>query len=811
MPKRRAGALMAAAVVAATAGVPVAMAEGTGGAGTGPAGNVVYVSLDGEEGATGTHDDPFPTVKEARDALAGRTSARHPGQVLIREGVYPVTETVRLAGAENSHVTYAAYPGEDVEFTGVTTLPASGFVPLAEAPDDPRFSSRARVPAAASDQVYVYDLGAEGIPTGEINKNGFNWQPQPFAPELMTDDVVQTLAQYPNGDATLDSAALSVREAYQGARDFFSDKTADGSTMPYEEMLQLPGPVFTAVDPAVTERFGTWAAPYQQSGGTMVDNVDSTSYETDGWLSGYFGNNYANDRVRIDSISPEGLNDEGVADGYHLRTGYPTMYASTDKWTSFVAQNVLAELDAEGEYYIDRFEGHDVLYYYPPDGTVEGREISLTSFDQPFFTLEDVTGVTLEGIRMNGSTSSGVRLLDAESCTIDGVEILNVSLDAVTIGEATDTITAVAEYRTSRGGHDNRVVNSVLHDLGGGGVFLAGGDRDSLERGNNVVAHNEIYNFSKLATYTPAGYLYGVGNTFRNNYVHDAPHMAIQIMGNDMRITHNRFENLVTNASDQGVIYSGRDYTYLNNEIAYNYFKDIGQDGNQAVYMDDGMSGMVIHHNFFDTAQHGLFYNSGHSNVATDNVFSGVEYLGHDKLYHEDGPDLPVSNAKVVIERFNDMLLVGDGTGFTNTAENVRRWYRHYADQYPNIRDWYVPADAAGEVCTEIGTTECTMTDVWENPNSVYVPAHNVLSRSVLIDTGGFAFTDDADGQSMKTFNPDFASYSVSGDDAADFAFDPETGRFDPRATSLNSTDGFGRDWVREWNRDFTLEGIGPR
>ncbi|MEO3754150.1 right-handed parallel beta-helix repeat-containing protein [Streptomyces sp. B6B3] len=806
MPKRRAGALGAAAVVAAAAWMPVAMADGAGDAGRDS--YTVYVSLDGEEGATGTLDDPFRTVEEARDALAGRTSARDPGRVLIREGVYQATETVALTGPANSHVSYAAYPGEEVEFTGVTTLPASGFVPLAETPDDPRYSSASRVPDAVSDQVYVYDLGAEGIPTGEINKNGFNWKPQPFAPQLMTDDVVQTLAQYPNGDATLDSSALSVREAYQGARDFFSDKTADGSTMPYEEMLQLPGPVFTAVDPTVSERFGSWAAPHQPSGAEVVDN---TAYETDGWLSGYFGNNYANDRVRIDSISPEGLNDEGVADGYHVRTSYPTMYASTDKWTSFVAQNVLGELDAEGEYYIDRFEGHDVLYYYPPGGTVEGREISLTSFDQPFFTLENVTGVTLKDIRMNGSTSSGVRLLDAESCTIDGVEILNVSLDAVTIGEATDTITAVAEYRTSRGGHDNRVVNSVLHDLGGGGVFLAGGDRDSLERGNNVVAHNEIYNFSKLATYTPAGYLYGVGNTFRNNHVHDAPHMAIQIMGNDMRVLHNRFENLVTNASDQGVIYAGRDFTYLNNEIAYNYFKDIGQDGNQAIYMDDGMSGMVIHHNFFDTAQHGIFYNSGHSNVATDNVFSGVEYLGHDKLYHEDGPDLPVSNGKVVIERFNDMLLVGDGTGFSNTAENVERWYEHYADQYPNISDWYVPADASGEPCAEIGTTECTMAEVWENPDSVYVPAHNVLSHSVLIDTGGFAYTDDADGLSMKTFNPDFESHSVSGDAAADFAFDPETGRFDPRTTSLNTTDGFGRSWVREWNRDFTLEGIGPR
>ncbi|WP_188191763.1 right-handed parallel beta-helix repeat-containing protein [Nonomuraea sp. SYSU D8015] len=349
-----------------------------------------------------------------------------------------------------------------------------------------------------------------------------------------------------------------------------------------------------------------------------------------------------------------------------------------------MAQNVLSELDAEGEYYIDRHQGRNTLYY-PPGGTVAGKEISLTSFDAPFFQLENVKGVTLKGLRLNGTTGTGVRLLDAEECVLDGLEILNVSMDAVAIGEADDAITAVAEYRTSRGGHRNKVINSRLHDLGGGGVFAAGGDRDSLRRGDHVVAHNEIYDFSKLATYTPAGYMYGVGNVFRHNHVHDAPHMAIQIMGNDMEISHNRFERLVTHASDQGVIYSGRDYTYLNDVVAYNHFKDIGAAGNQAVYMDDGMSGMVVHHNVFENVQHGLFFQSGHGNVARDNVFKDVRYIGHDKIYHENA--LPVPNAKVVIERFNDMLKVGDGTGFANTRENVERWYRHYGRQYPNIRD----------------------------------------------------------------------------------------------------------------------------
>ncbi|ONK09614.1 right-handed parallel beta-helix repeat-containing protein [Streptomyces sp. MP131-18] len=810
--RRTAGVLVTALLFAAASAPPgAAAAPGEPGA----SGPTVYVAPDGRDGAAGTLDDPFGTVEEARDALAGRTDARHRGTVYLRGGVYETSRTVELTGPEHSHVTYAAYRGEEVEFTGARTLPVDNFRPLTEVTgDDPRWSSRSRVQDAVYDQVYVYDLGAEDIPTGSINKNGFNWQARPFAPELVADDAAQTLAQYPNGDALLDSSALGVAAAFQGARDHFSDKTPDGTTLPYEDMLRLPGPVYRVDSPEIADRYAAWAPPADLPEESVTNQperpIDTGVHETDGWLAGYFGNNYGNDRVRIYSVGAEGLDDEGEAAGWNIRTTYPTMYAATDKWTSFVAQNLLSELDAEGEYYIDRYNGADVLYYYPPGGTVADKDITLTAFDQPFFVLEGVTGVTLDGITLNGSTSSGVRLLDAESCTLERMVIRNVSLDAVQIGEASDAITAVAEYTTSRGGHDNRVVDSTLHDLGGGGVFVAGGDRDTLERGNNVVEHNEIYNFSKLATYTPAGYLYGVGNTFRRNHVHDAPHMAVQIMGNDMVVSHNRFERLVTNASDQGVIYSGRDYTYLNNEISHNYFGEVAGN-NQAIYMDDGMSGMVIHHNYFAEVEHGLFYNAGHSNVASDNVFLGVRFSGHDKLYHEGGERLPVPNAKVVIERFNDMLRVGDGSGFTNTAENVERWYRHYERQYPNIRDWYVPADSAGEPCTEIGTEECTRAEVWEDPDSVYVPAHNELTRSVLIDTGDFAYTDDADGLTIATFNPGFDEVRVSVGDPGEVSFDPETGRFDPRTSRLNDEDGFGHRWVREWNRSFPLEGVGPR
>ncbi|WP_345388926.1 hypothetical protein [Nonomuraea salmonea] len=143
----------------------------------------MYVAKNGSDDAKGTLKDPFATIERARDALAGRTSRREPGIVHIREGVYQSAKTIEVKGAEHSYVTYAAYPGEQVELAGVTTLAPERFRRLSDLPaDDAKWSSKARVPAETAPNVWVYDLGAEGIPTGTLHKNGFNWKPQPYAP-----------------------------------------------------------------------------------------------------------------------------------------------------------------------------------------------------------------------------------------------------------------------------------------------------------------------------------------------------------------------------------------------------------------------------------------------------------------------------------------------------------------------------------------------------------------------------------------------------------------------------------------------------
>ncbi|UNK70510.1 right-handed parallel beta-helix repeat-containing protein [Microbacterium sp. H1-D42] len=856
-----AGSALTALTMIAAGGIALPAAA----APSAPAELTVYVSPDGDDAASGTKSEPLATIAAARDALAGRTNAKQRGTVWIRGGEYVLDEAVTLEGDEDSWVTYAAYRGEDVRVTGAHALPADGWQKLADLTTeqlaDPSYSSHSRLPDQVSGDVWVFDLGAAGIQAGTLYKNGFNWQQQPFAPELTVAGSVQTLAEYPNGedcttietechlwgsgakwkvDAPDDLLQPDVNERF-GLQDHwersgttpraqFEDKKQtrdDVDTWPQEKLTTMTPSNFQ-VGGRLTEdnRYRSWApegVPAVSDSGERgfdeytdvpvhadpdwIADIDNTRYETEGWLSGYLGNNYAADMVRILSWQDT-----------TMYTKYASMYIPQDAWTKVKAKNILSELDAPGEYYIDRYNGNDVMYYLPTSDADLAQGAKLSAFDDNFFRLEGTTGVTLRDLKMSESLVSGVQLLDAHDSLIDGVEISNVSMDAVRIGENTETLTALPDYETLRGGARNVVQNSYLHDLGGGGVLLGGGDRSTLRRGDNVARHNEIARFSKLATYTPAGYLYGFGNVFENNEVYDAPHMAVQIMGNDMRITHNVFRDLVKNAGDQGVIYTGRDYTYLGNEIAYNLFDGIG-GSNDAFYMDDGASGMRFHHNVIKDAHSGVYFQSGHSNKAQDNVFIDVGRTGHDQLYPRKGENkLPVSNSWVVESRFNSFLDVRAGEKYTATAENVAAWKQYYTDGktkytdgvpvvFPEIDAWHFPRATTGELCdagnyATDATNGCSRAEVWGDPGSLYVPANIELDRSVVIGgdryVGSVAnFTNPEEQFSIARFNDKLDTNVVEPSSTQDAGFDLERMTF--------SQDGlvaatFGAEWVDRWN-----------
>ena len=759
----------------------------------------VFVALDGRADAEGSMEDPFATITQARDYL--RTcgiSEEKKATVYIREGIYNISAeepTIEL-GAEDSYVTYSAYQDEIVRITGTVTLENENFKKLNEVSGD-IYSSSARLPESVRDKVYVYDLGAENIAVGTINKNGFNWPKQPFTPELIVDGQIQTLAQYPNSgvlkmdrilcgktkDGKNEDQTAKAAGANEGERprNYIFDKTDNPKT--YEEMLVMNGPVFYC-RAGLEQRIGKWAPPTQDGepqGGQALPNAfsDNTLYETDGWLSGYFENNYANDMAIIYSVNTEKQT---------INCKYPSLQGVQDKRIELTAINLLCELDMAGEYYVDRYDNNNVLYYYPKNHAIENGDITFTASTEPFFALQGASDIMIKNIVMDGSTGYGITMYDCEGCTVEGCELYNISLDAVRIGINNNKMTTDPQYAFEGGGHNNTVRNCIIHDMGCGGVYLSGGDEKTLARADNLVENCEFYQLSRLQTYTPAVYMEGVGSTARYNDIHDCPHMVIQIMGNDMQITGNIIDNVVTNTSDQAAIYSGRNFTWLGNEISYNIFRNLGS-GVYAVYMDDGMSGMIIHHNvFYNMNGSAIFSNSGFGHQIYDNVFANVNSAAYYKRF---SGSRPVANEKIHQYRYYRIFRESEEIeAFTNTAENILSIYEHYKDLYPYLADRYFP--------------EITDTAWATNENSLFVPNHQILTRSIFINAGNKNITNDVKAvqdAAFDTENLNFASVS-------ELKLDLNTARIDETSPASEEA-SYGSEWIENWNQGFDTERVG--
>ncbi|UBU11766.1 hypothetical protein [Nonomuraea gerenzanensis] len=143
----------------------------------------MYVAETGDDDAAGTMKAPFATIERARDALSGRTGASNPGLVYIREGVYQTSKTIEITGEAQSHVTYTAYPGEQVEPAGVTILAPDRFRRLSDVPaGEAKWSSKSRVPAAAAPHVFVSTWARRASPPERSTRTASTGSRSPTPP-----------------------------------------------------------------------------------------------------------------------------------------------------------------------------------------------------------------------------------------------------------------------------------------------------------------------------------------------------------------------------------------------------------------------------------------------------------------------------------------------------------------------------------------------------------------------------------------------------------------------------------------------------
>ena len=326
--------------------------------------------------------------------------------------------------------------------------------------------------------------------------------------------------------------------------------------------------------------------------------------EPDVWVFGYWFWDWSDGVQPVKSIDPATKTIE-LAPPHHSY-GFR-------KGQRFYAFNILAELDQPGEWYLDR--ENRMLYFWPPTNM---PDLSVTLSTTPnLLSIKNASWITWQGIQFEACRATAIEIEQGTGVRIAGCVVRNTGTTGITIHQGTR----------------HGVIGCDIDQTGEGGISLVGGDRKTLTPAGHVAENNHIHHYARLIrTYRPAIGLTGVGHRLSHNLIHDAPHTAILLHGNDHLIEFNEIHHVCEETGDVGAFYLGRDWTERGNTVKHNYFHDIkgpGLHGAMSVYLDDAASGTTIYGNLFHKASRAAFIGGGRDNIVENNIFVECEPSVH--------------------------------------------------------------------------------------------------------------------------------------------------------------------------------------
>jgi len=493
--------------------------------------------------------------------------------VQIRGGLYASTSfsksallalTPQDSGlSENQRITWQAYENEDVLLSGGQLIDPLLFrpVPLTKAtPLGPLSSSVLQVNLTEAlgskwaNANFYGNLGTGSLGTC-TNKNRM---------ELFFNGKPAILARFPNINATT------------GAFNFLGIKNVNTTTLSFTSSSKLSA-----------ERQAAWKA------------------ETNPWLHGYWFYNWADNYCKLKKV-----NDSLI----FIDPTTPPVYGLTSVGSRFYAVNMLCELDAPGEYYVDVTS--NMLYFYPPSSIKPNSQI-IVSMSSYVVTLASKTNyVTFKNLRIgyaqsvNFQTSNPVSSIQVIDCDLSNVGGSNLYIS----------------------GTNNLVQGSVMNYAGCSANGITGGDLTTLAPGLNKAINNTVMRYARFnRVYLPAFSFSGAGNSFVGNEIAFAPHQALSGSGNDHIFENNYVHDVVQEAADSGAWYMGRNWAWRGNVIRGNTFENIIRFAPgyavSAVYFDDELSGNYVLNNNFINCDVGVEVGGGKDVVVTGNYFYNmIEY-----------------------------------------------------------------------------------------------------------------------------------------------------------------------------------------
>jgi len=330
-------------------------------------GAAFYVSRSGHDSDPGTKSAPFATLARAQQALRSRKkTSSGPAVVEVGRGTYaldrPLVFSPEDSGSEASPVVFAASPGESVTISGSRAL-------------DCRWKPY-------RDGILMCDLPA--VKQGELRFS-----------QLFVNGKRQTLARFPNRDDSKPGRSGYIQPAARIPDGRQDPKPGENDDMAFSG--GAPRGIF--FDPA-SFTAKRWARPEEAVIHIFQD-----------W-------EWGNLQWQLKAIEYDGRAIWFGEGGFQMGAKWFEDPAKIDKDSRFFIENVLEELDAPGEWYLDVQAG--VLYFKPEPGVdIAGARVEAPLLQQlvRFVGTQEapVRHIALEGFRLTQTASTFLEPYDIPS------------------------------------------------------------------------------------------------------------------------------------------------------------------------------------------------------------------------------------------------------------------------------------------------------------------------------------------------------------------------------------------------------------
>ncbi|MBF0593351.1 MAG: right-handed parallel beta-helix repeat-containing protein [Candidatus Omnitrophica bacterium] len=523
-----------------------------------------YIAPNGSDSNNGSLQSPFATLEKARDTIrVFKQGQSLPGggvTVWMRGGTYSLSQSFTLSaldsGTPNAPIVYRSYPDEKVVLSGGRELGT----PLTIV--EPAILQR--LPAASRGKVVMFDVASMLKDNGgDLLKRGLGASGiHPWMVELHYNHQKLELAHWPNAGWAYNVNPVPGDGHYGPQDNWFSYNEDNPSHWALTEGVYVHG-MFSAL----------WSDHYHK-----ISSIDPSV-------------------KKIVTDAPDSNSD-----------GYTTSMAP------YRALNVLEDLDLPGEWVFDA--ANRKIFVYPPE-TYPQQPLVLSVLAGSLIKMDSVDDVTIRGLSFEYARGSGIEAKNCHRLLIAGDIFHNLGNLGVVIGKLASP-SQFADNITFdfQGGESNGVVGCEIHDVGEGGIYLAGGDRTTLTPARHYAVNNHVYNSDRNVHMSRGGiYVVGVGSRVANCVVHDVYHQGIQFYGNDHIIELNKVYNTNLESQDSGSIY-GYQIDWKNRGVVIRYNEILAQPAQAGVYLDGGTSGTSVYGNI-------IYFNGGSIQVGggRDNVF----------------------------------------------------------------------------------------------------------------------------------------------------------------------------------------------